>query len=61
MLSIAAMDGQIGQAAYSASKGAVVSMTLPIARELAELGWSLEFIIIIPRLLFLLEGNSNGS
>jgi NAD(P)-dependent dehydrogenase (short-subunit alcohol dehydrogenase family) len=33
--SIAAFDGQIGQAAYSASKGGVVGMTLPIARELA--------------------------
>jgi NAD(P)-dependent dehydrogenase (short-subunit alcohol dehydrogenase family) len=33
--SIAAFDGQIGQTAYSASKGGVVSMTLPIARELA--------------------------
>lgn len=36
--SIAAMDGQIGQAAYAASKGAVVSMALPIARELASSG-----------------------
>ncbi|KAL9642859.1 hypothetical protein ABK040_015830 [Willaertia magna] len=36
--SIAAFEGQIGQAAYSASKGAVVSMTLPIARELSLLG-----------------------
>nr|WP_246279665.1 3-hydroxyacyl-CoA dehydrogenase [Psychromicrobium silvestre] len=33
--SVAAFDGQIGQAAYSASKGAVASMTLPVARELA--------------------------
>jgi NAD(P)-dependent dehydrogenase (short-subunit alcohol dehydrogenase family) len=33
--SVAAEDGQIGQAAYSASKGAIVSMTLPIARDLA--------------------------
>lgn len=33
--SIAAFDGQIGQAAYSASKGAIAAMTLPIARELA--------------------------
>ena len=33
--SVAAYDGQIGQAAYAASKGGVVSMTLPIARELA--------------------------
>jgi NAD(P)-dependent dehydrogenase (short-subunit alcohol dehydrogenase family) len=36
--SIAAFEGQIGQAAYSASKGGVVSMTLPIARELARFG-----------------------
>jgi NAD(P)-dependent dehydrogenase (short-subunit alcohol dehydrogenase family) len=36
--SIAAFDGQIGQAAYAASKGGVVAMTLPIARELAGLG-----------------------
>jgi len=36
--SIAAYDGQIGQAAYAASKGAVVGMTLPIARELARYG-----------------------
>jgi NAD(P)-dependent dehydrogenase (short-subunit alcohol dehydrogenase family) len=36
--SIAAFDGQIGQAAYSASKGGVVGMTLPIARELARSG-----------------------
>jgi NAD(P)-dependent dehydrogenase (short-subunit alcohol dehydrogenase family) len=36
--SCAAFDGQIGQAAYSASKGAVAAMTLPIARELARFG-----------------------
>ena len=36
--SVAAFDGQIGQAAYSASKSAVVGMTLPIARELARSG-----------------------
>lgn len=36
--SIAAYDGQIGQAAYAASKGGVVSLTLPIARELARSG-----------------------
>jgi NAD(P)-dependent dehydrogenase (short-subunit alcohol dehydrogenase family) len=36
--SVAAYDGQIGQAAYSASKGGVVAMTLPIARELASTG-----------------------
>ncbi len=36
--SVAAYDGQIGQAAYSASKGGIVGMTLPIARELASYG-----------------------
>jgi len=36
--SVAAFDGQIGQAAYSASKAAIVGMTLPIARECAEYG-----------------------
>ncbi len=36
--SVAAFDGQIGQAAYAASKGAVASMTLPLARELARSG-----------------------
>jgi NAD(P)-dependent dehydrogenase (short-subunit alcohol dehydrogenase family) len=36
--SVAAFEGQIGQAAYSASKGGVVAMTLPIARDLASLG-----------------------
>jgi NAD(P)-dependent dehydrogenase (short-subunit alcohol dehydrogenase family) len=36
--SIAAYDGQIGQAAYSASKGGIVAMTLPIAREFAQVG-----------------------
>lgn len=36
--SVAAFDGQIGQAAYAASKGAVHAMTLPVARELARFG-----------------------
>lgn len=36
--SVAAYEGQIGQAAYAASKGGIVSMTLPIARELAKSG-----------------------
>lgn len=36
--SVAAFDGQIGQAAYSASKGGIVGMSLPIARELARVG-----------------------
>ena len=34
--SVAAYEGQIGQAAYSASKGGVMAMTLPVARELAQ-------------------------
>jgi NAD(P)-dependent dehydrogenase (short-subunit alcohol dehydrogenase family) len=36
--SVAAFDGQIGQAAYAASKGGVAALTLPIARELAQFG-----------------------
>ena len=36
--SVAAFDGQIGQAAYAASKGGIIAMTLPIARELARYG-----------------------
>jgi NAD(P)-dependent dehydrogenase (short-subunit alcohol dehydrogenase family) len=36
--SVAAFDGQIGQAAYAASKGGIAAMTLPIARELARFG-----------------------
>jgi len=36
--SIAAFEGQIGQAAYSASKGGIVGMTLPLARDLASIG-----------------------
>ena len=36
--SVAAYDGQIGQAAYSASKGGIVGMTLPVARDLASAG-----------------------
>lgn len=36
--SVAAFEGQVGQAAYSASKGGIVSMTLPMARELARFG-----------------------
>jgi NAD(P)-dependent dehydrogenase (short-subunit alcohol dehydrogenase family) len=38
MASVAAFDGQIGQASYSASKGGVVGMTLPVARDLAAAG-----------------------
>src|SRR3989442_1555556 len=36
--SVAGFEGQIGQAAYSASKGGIVGMTLPVARDLAEFG-----------------------
>jgi NAD(P)-dependent dehydrogenase (short-subunit alcohol dehydrogenase family) len=36
--SVAAFDGQVGQAAYSASKGGIVGLTLPVARDLASLG-----------------------
>lgn len=36
--SVAAYEGQIGQAAYSASKGGIVALTLPVARELAQFG-----------------------
>lgn len=41
--SVAAFDGQVGQTAYSASKGGVVGMTLPMARDLAQhkIAWSL--------------------
>ncbi|MBI1320358.1 MAG: SDR family NAD(P)-dependent oxidoreductase [Candidatus Hydrogenedens sp.] len=46
--SVAAYDGQIGQPAYSASKGAVVAMTLPIAREFARFG--LRVVTIAPGL-----------
>ncbi|TMC50783.1 MAG: 3-hydroxyacyl-CoA dehydrogenase [Chloroflexi bacterium] len=44
--SIAAFDGQIGQAAYSASKGAIVGMTLPLARDLA--GQGVRVVTIAP-------------
>ena len=46
--SVAAFDGQIGQAAYSASKGGVVGMTLPIARDLA--GLKIRVVTIAPGL-----------
>jgi NAD(P)-dependent dehydrogenase (short-subunit alcohol dehydrogenase family) len=48
--SVAAYDGQIGQAAYSASKGGIVAMTLPIARELAQFG--IRVLTIAPGLFF---------
>ncbi|MEQ1888096.1 MAG: SDR family NAD(P)-dependent oxidoreductase [Alphaproteobacteria bacterium] len=44
--SVAAVDGQIGQAAYSASKGGIVGMTLPIARDLAQEG--IRCVTILP-------------
>jgi NAD(P)-dependent dehydrogenase (short-subunit alcohol dehydrogenase family) len=44
--SIAAFDGQIGQAAYSASKGGIVGMTLPIARDLADS--QIRFVTVAP-------------
>lgn len=47
--SVAATDGQIGQAAYSASKGGIVGMTLPIARELAKFG--IRVVTIAPGLM----------
>ncbi len=43
--SVAAYEGQIGQAAYSASKGGVVGMTLPIARDLASMGIRVNTIV----------------
>jgi len=47
--SVAAFEGQIGQAAYAASKGGVVSMTLPMARELARFG--IRVVTIAPGLI----------
>src|SRR4051812_24373416 len=44
LASVAAFDGQIGQAAYSASKGGVVGMTLPVARDLAAVGLRLNTV-----------------
>jgi NAD(P)-dependent dehydrogenase (short-subunit alcohol dehydrogenase family) len=44
--SVAAFDGQIGQCAYAASKGGVVAMTLPLARELAR--WGIRVMTIAP-------------
>lgn len=54
--SIAAFDGQVGQAAYSASKGGIVGMTLPIARDLAQFG--IRVVTIAPGLFLtpLLQG-----
>lgn len=46
--SVAAFEGQVGQAAYSASKGGVVGLTLPAARELSE--WGIRVVTIAPGL-----------
>jgi NAD(P)-dependent dehydrogenase (short-subunit alcohol dehydrogenase family) len=46
--SAAAFDGQVGQAAYAASKGGVVGMTLPVARDLAQ--WQIRTMTIAPGL-----------
>ena len=46
--SVAAEDGQIGQAAYAASKGGVVALTLPVARDLA--GFGIRVVTILPGL-----------
>src|SRR3546814_9029326 len=53
--SVAAFEGQIGQSAYAASKGGVVSMTLPIAREFARYG--IRVMTIVPG-LFLTDRKS---
>ncbi|MCG7394648.1 SDR family NAD(P)-dependent oxidoreductase [Microvirga sp. ACRRW] len=54
--SVAAQDGQIGQAAYSASKGGVLALTLPVARDLA--GFGIRVMTIMPGLFYtpLFEG-----
>jgi len=46
--SVAAYEGQVGQAAYAASKGGVVALTLPAARELAE--WGIRVVTLAPGL-----------
>jgi NAD(P)-dependent dehydrogenase (short-subunit alcohol dehydrogenase family) len=46
--SVAAFDGQVGQEAYSASKGGIVGMTLPLARDLAQ--WGVRVVTIAPGL-----------
>jgi NAD(P)-dependent dehydrogenase (short-subunit alcohol dehydrogenase family) len=58
--SVAAYDGQIGQSAYSASKGGIVGMTLPIAREMAQFG--IRVLTIAPGLFMtpLLAGLPQG-
>jgi NAD(P)-dependent dehydrogenase (short-subunit alcohol dehydrogenase family) len=46
--SVAAFDGQVGQEAYSASKGGLVGMTLPLARDLAQ--WGIRVVTVAPGL-----------
>lgn len=46
--SVAAFDGQVGQEAYSASKGGIVGMTLPLARDLAQ--WGIRVVTVAPGL-----------
>jgi len=46
--SVAAFDGQIGQEAYAASKGGLVALTLPLARDLAQ--WGVRVVTIAPGL-----------
>jgi NAD(P)-dependent dehydrogenase (short-subunit alcohol dehydrogenase family) len=46
--SVAAFDGQVGQESYSASKGGIVGMTLPLARDLAQ--WGIRVVTIAPGL-----------
>ena len=46
--SVAAYDGQVGQEAYSASKGGIVGMTLPLARDLAQ--WGMRVVTVAPGL-----------
>jgi len=46
--SVAAYDGQVGQEAYSASKGGIVGMTLPLARDLAQ--WGIRVVTVAPGL-----------
>jgi NAD(P)-dependent dehydrogenase (short-subunit alcohol dehydrogenase family) len=46
--SVAAFDGQVGQAAYAASKGGITAMTLPLARDLAQ--WGIRVMTIAPGL-----------
>jgi len=53
--SVAAFDGQRGQAAYSASKGGIVSLTLPVARDLANIG--IRVVTIAPGMLECLLGS----